>query len=122
MKKNLRIIQINGFRGLFITLFVVSCLIAGFIAFPAFLSMNLWNLLAVKTASFPLINFYEGVLLWGIIILSIFTFCKKKFIVSFDTQQELNENELKNVVSKIKELNENKYTKNEEIREEEVKK
>lgn len=118
MKKNLRVIQINGFRGLFLTFFVISCLIAGFIAFPAFLLMNIWNFLAVETASFPVINFYEGVLLWGIIILSIFAFCKKKFIVSFNAQQELNENELKNVVSRIKEINENKHTKNEEIKEE----
>lgn len=102
MKRNLRVIQINGFRGLFLSLFIVSCLIAGFIAFPAFLSMNLWNYLSLKTGSFPSIGFQEGVLLWAIITFSLYLFNKKKFIVSFNSKQELTEDEVKNVVSKIK--------------------
>lgn len=102
MKKNLKVIQINGFRGLFLTLFIISCLIAGFIAFPSFLAMGIWNYLAVKTYSFPSITFWQGVLLWAIITLSIFAFNKKKFIVSFNSQQELNEDEVKAVISKIK--------------------
>lgn len=102
MKKNLRVVQINGFRGLFLALFAISCLIAGFIAFPAFLTMNGWNYLAVKTGSFPLINFGEGVLLWAIIAFSVFIFNKKKFIVSFNSKQELTDDEVQEVLSKIK--------------------
>lgn len=102
MKKNLRVVQINGFRGLFLTLFIISCLIAGFIAFPAFLSMSLWNYLALRTGSFPLINFGEGILLWAIIAFSVFIFNKKRFIVSFNSQQELTEDEVKEVLSRIK--------------------
>lgn len=102
MKKNLRVVQINGFRGIFIALFVISCLIAGFIAFPAFLTMNAWNYLASKTGSFPFINFTEGVLLWAIITFSIFIFNKKKFIVSFNSQQELTDDEVREVISRIK--------------------
>lgn len=102
MKKNLRVVQINGFRGLFLTLFILSCLIAGFIAFPAFLTMNSWNYLAVTTGSFPAIHFGEGVLLWAIIIFSIFIFNKKKFIISFNSKQELSDDEVKAVISKIK--------------------
>lgn len=102
MKKNLKVIQINGFRGIFMALFIVSCLIAGFIAFPALLTMNLWNYLATKTGSFPPIAFGEGVLLWAIITFSIYLFNKRKFIVSFNAQQELSEDEVKNVLSRIK--------------------
>lgn len=122
MKNNFRLVQINGFKGLLITLFMLSCLIAGFIAFPSFLTMNLWNYLAIKT-SFPLINFYEGLLLWAIIIFSIFLFSKKKFIVSFSTQHELTESEVKNVVSRIQELNGGNYHNNlsTEKKEEEIK-
>lgn len=122
MKKNLRVVQINGIRGLFLTLFIISCLIAGFIAFPALLTMNLWNYLASKTGSFPLINFYQGTLLWAIIAISTFMFSKKKFIVSFSSKQELNDDELKDVVSKIKGITENKYIENNEIKEDEIKK
>lgn len=102
MKKNLRVIQINGFRGLLVTLFIICCLIAGFIAFPAFVTMNGWNYLAVKTGSFPAINFGEGVLLWAIITFSIYIFNKKKFIVSFNAQQEMSDDEIKTIISRIK--------------------
>lgn len=130
MKKNLRVIQINGIRGLFLTFFIISCLIAGFIAFPALLTMNLWNYLASKTGSFPLINFYQGTLLWAIIAISTFVFSKKKFIVSFSSKQELQEDELKDVVSKIKGIAggkcggkwEDKCIQNNEPQEDEVKK
>lgn len=105
MKRNLRIVQIKGFRGLLLTLFIISCLIAGFIAFPGFLTMNLWNYLAAETGSFPLINFYQGVLLWAIIVFSIFIFKKRKFIVSFSSKHELTEDEVKDVVSRIKSVN-----------------
>lgn len=122
MKKNLRVVQINGIRGLFLTLFIISCLIAGFIAFPALITMNLWNYLASKTGSFPLINFYQGTLLWAIIAISAFAFSKKKFIVSFSSKQELNDDELKDVVSKIKGITENKYIESNEPQEDEIKK
>lgn len=102
MKKNLRIIQINGFRGILLALFIASCLIAGFIAFPAFITMNGWNYLAGITGSLPLINFTQGVLLWGIIVLSIYIFNKRKFIVSFNAKHELSDEELSDVISKIR--------------------
>ena len=108
MKKNLRVIQINGIKGLFITLFIISCLVAGFIAFPAFLTMNAWNYFAAKTNAFTVLNFGEGVLLWAIITFSIFIFNKKKFIVSFNAQEELTEDEVKKVISKIKSQTMNK--------------
>lgn len=102
MKKNVRVIQINGFRGLFLAIFIVACLVAGFIVFPAFLTMHTWNYLSVKTSSFATINIIEGLLLWGIISLSAVIINKRKFIVSFNSQQELSEEELKKVVNKIK--------------------
>lgn len=102
MKKNLRVVQINGFRGLFLSLFIVSCLIAGFIAFPSFLTMNGWNYIAAKTGSMPLINYWQGMLLWAIIVFSLYISAKRKFIVAFNSQQELTEDEVKEVVSKIK--------------------
>ena len=82
--------------------FVISCLIAGFIAFPSFLTMNIWNYLAESTSSLPLINFYEGLMLWSIIAFGFYVFNKRKFIVSFNAKQELSDSELKEVVEKIK--------------------
>lgn len=104
-KRNFKAVHIFGFRGLFLFLFIISCLIAGFGVFPAFVSMNLWNYVAIKTGSFPAINFLQGFLLWAIIAFSGFVFSKKKFIVCFNApNQELTDDEVKNVVSRIKEI------------------
>lgn len=121
-KNNVRIIKINGFRGLLFTLFIISCLVAGFVAFPSFLTMNAWNYFAAKSGSFPLINFFQGILLWAIIASSVFILSKRKLIVSFNAQQELSENEVQKVISKVKELNKVNYTNNlnSEVKEEEV--
>lgn len=105
MKKNFKVVQINGFRGLFLTLFIVCCLIAGFIAFPAFLTMHVWNYFSFKTGSFPIINFNQGVLLWAIIAVAVYIFGKKKYIVSFNSQQELTDDEVNEVISRIKGAN-----------------
>lgn len=102
MKKNVKIVQINGFRGLLLTIFIVSCLIAGFVVFPAFLTMNVWNYLAIKTGSFPAINVIGGILLWAIIAFSLYLFNNRKFIVAVNTQQELTDAEVKDVINKIK--------------------
>lgn len=102
MKRNLKVIQINGFRGIFMAFFVLSCLIAGFVAFPAFLSMGVWNFLADTTSSFPAINFAGGLLLWAIIAFSFYIFNKRRFIVSLNTQQELSDFEVSEMISKIK--------------------
>jgi len=108
MKKNVRVIQINGFRGLFLTVFIISCLIAGFVAFPALLTMHGWNYLALKTSSFPMINFGEGILLWAIIMFSAYLFNKRKFLVAFNSQQELTDDEVRDVLSRIKRVEEEK--------------
>lgn len=102
MKKNIRVLKINGFRGLFLFIFVICCLVAGFIVFPAVLTMHVWNYLSFKTGSILVLNFVEGLLLWAIIAFSVFLFNKKKFIVSFNSQQELSEEEVNEVLSKVR--------------------
>ena len=104
-KNNVRVIQINGLRGLLLTFFIISCLLAGFIAFPAFLTMNSWNYFALKSNSFPPINFQQGLLLWAIIAVSAYIFSKRKFIVSFTAEEEINQNQVQRIVSKVKEIN-----------------
>ncbi|MBP7211611.1 hypothetical protein KBA27_02140 [bacterium] len=102
MKKNLHVIQINGIRGMLIAGFIISCLIAGFIAFPALVAMCGWNYISDFTSFIPKINFIGGLLLWGIVAMTIYITKKKKFIVSFRPEQELTEEELQKIVSKIK--------------------
>lgn len=100
MKKNLHVIQISGFRGILMAIFVVSCLIAGFVAFPALVLMYGWNL--ALNSFLPKINFVGGILLWIIVALTFYlTRKKKRLIVSFNAKEELSEDEMKVLMAKI---------------------
>lgn len=102
MKNNLRIVQINGIKGLCVALFIGSCLIAGFVAFPALVAMNIWNYFSLKTGSFPAITALQGLLLWAIIAFGSYIFSKRRFIISFNSQQELSDEEVMDMVTKIR--------------------
>ena len=65
MKKNLNIIQIRGFRGIIVALFVVSCLIAGFGYFPGWVCMKAWNFISSYIQNAPVINIFQGIILWA---------------------------------------------------------
>ena len=45
-KNNMRIIQISGLRGILMVAFIATCLIAGFVAFPAIVAMHVISGLA----------------------------------------------------------------------------
>ena len=102
MKKNLNVIQIKGIKGLIMLVMVGCCLVAGFIVFPGWVAMNIWNVLASLVNNAPSIGIIQGVLLWGIIVASYFTFRKERVVVCMKTPQGLNEEELKAVFADIK--------------------
>lgn len=102
MKKNLNIIQIKGIRGLILAGLVVCCLIAGFVVFPGLVCMKAWNYLASYALMMPTIGAFQGVLLWGILILSYFLLRKEKVVVCVKTPQGLSEDELKKVLADMK--------------------
>ena len=100
MKRNAKIIQISGIKGLITALFVVTCLAAGFVAFPGFVAMNIWNHFA--GTSVPEINWYQGILLWAIVALVYFIANKQSFSVSFESPKELNEEEMNVLMERIR--------------------
>ena len=102
MKKNLNVIQINGIRGLIMAGFIVICLAAGFIGFPGWVCMHLWNFVASYTIQIPTIGILQGLLLWGIMVTAYFTFRKEKLVVCMKSPQGLSEEELKAVFADIK--------------------
>ena len=102
MKKNINVIQIKGIRGIILAVFVVSCLLAGFVAFPGFLAMSVWNFIASHIENLPTIGVFQGVLLWGILAASYFIFVKEKFVVCMKSTEGLNEEELKAVFADVK--------------------
>lgn len=102
MKKNLNIIQIKGVRGIIMAVFVVICLAAGFIVFPGWMSMHIWNFVVSYVPSIPTIGLIQGLLLWGIIVASYFVFRKEKVVVCMKAPQGLSDEELKAVFADIK--------------------
>ena len=108
MRKTSRIIEISGFMGLVILLFSITCLFVGFVVFPGYLAMNLWNKLAVSMIDFRYINLFQGVLLWGIFALTVFIARGGKSPIAFRTASQLDENEIVDLMSKIKERTANK--------------
>ena len=102
MKKNLNVIQINGIRGLIMAGFIVVCLAAGFIGFPGWVCMHIWNFAVSYTMQMPAIGILQGLLLWGIMVAAYFTFRKEKLVVCMKSPQGLSEEELKAVFADIK--------------------
>ena len=102
MKRNTRIIQISGIRGLLLVIFTATCLAAGFIGFPAIVAMKAWNF-AAQYVSIPLICEWQGLLLWAIIAISGFILNdRKKFLVAFKTPDRLSEKEMKTLLERMK--------------------
>lgn len=102
MKKKLRVIQINGLRGLCFALAVACCLVAGFVVFPGYLAMNIWNFISAKTLLFPTLGLLQGTLLWGIVVVSYMIAKKRHFMVTFKNPTELTDEELDEVMERIK--------------------
>ena len=69
MKKNFRVITINGFRGALVAIFIVLGLIAGFIISPGWVCMQLWNNYIASSVAVSMMNIYQGIMLWAIIAL-----------------------------------------------------
>lgn len=102
MKKNkLRVIQISGIRGLLSAAFVVVCLIAGFVGFPALVLNKLWNHVADITGTIPYINMFQGLILWAILAVSYMILNKKqRYLVAFEPKT--NRREIKDIINEIK--------------------
>ena len=101
MRKKLRVIQIHGVRGICMALGIVSCLIAGFVVFPGMVAMNIWNFISVKTALIPSLGLIQGILLWGITVVTYMITKKNNLIVSFKAPTELTEEEIDEVMKRV---------------------
>ncbi len=89
----MKIVQINGFRGLVVATFMCICLFAGFVIFPGQVAMFLWNKYLAPNYMLPILNVFQGVLLWGMIAVSYVIVTKKDFAVSFKEAKNLSDSE-----------------------------
>ncbi len=102
MRKNAKIIQISGLRGLIFIAFVAVCLVAGFVVFPGLVGMCLWNNLLSPYFNVPEINILQGVLLWSIVALIIYLSGSGRSVVQMKKAAQLNESELRDLMDRIK--------------------
>lgn len=103
MKKKARVIQISGLRGILLVVFIGTCLCAGFVAFPSICAMHIWNYVA-NFVSIPLINIYQGAMLWAIIAITGFIINdREKFLVEFSaSEDELNDKDMQKLMERVK--------------------
>ena len=101
MRKGPKIIQINGYRGIFLAGFIVICLIAGFVLFPAKVAAFLWNYVAANYIGLPKISLWQGGLLWAMTVISIYLINNKSFSISFAQPKELSDAEMRILMERI---------------------
>lgn len=106
MRKNTKVIQIFGIRGLLTLAFIGVCLFAGFVIFPGLVAMKVWNHFALQYMLFPAINIYQGCLLWVIAALSIYLISGQKLFVSFEAPKALDKKELETLLKRVHEQKE----------------
>ncbi len=120
----MKIIKIDGIRGIFTAAFCVVCGFAGFVIFPGQVIAHYWNLYLVNLYMFPQISVFQGVLLWLMIGISYCILTSKKgFALSFQetpfppSLKELkdlpllSEQDLKKIVQRAKSQSKNVKTK-----------
>lgn len=101
-KNNMRIIQISGLRGILMVAFIATCLIAGFVAFPAIVAMHVWNW-AANFVAVPAINIFQGLLLWAIVAISGFIINdRKKYLFAFSPKNKLSDAEVQRILENVK--------------------
>ena len=64
MKKNIKVIEINGFRGIFVVVYALICAGAGFILFPAWAFMSMWNWIGTYVYYLPKMTLLHGFMIY----------------------------------------------------------
>ena len=102
MKKNFNVIQINGIKGLIMAGGIVACLFAGYVMIPGMVMKTVWNIISSSIGIIPQIATLQGVLLWGIVVVSYFAFRRKGFMVEFKSEDDLSRDEMDEVMQRIR--------------------
>lgn len=98
----MKVIQINGIKGLITVLFMGVCLFAGFVIFPGYVAMTLWNKYLVANIMFPTLNLFQGVLLWAIAVITFCIVSKQELAVSLKSSPDLTDEELNSIIRSAK--------------------
>ena len=97
----MKIIQINGFRGMLMAGFIIACLFCGFVASPGIFAMRLWNHF-LTPYGLPVLDAFQGVLLWLIVALTYYVLSSGHMPVSFASPDKITDAELDMIMKKAK--------------------
>lgn len=111
MNKKINVIKINGFKGILLAVFIIGCLIAGFLIFPGWVCKNIWNFTAEYFTAMPSMSLIHGSILWVIVALSTYALNQGKLSISIgstpvQTYREYNEARINDILKQISEKNE----------------
>lgn len=96
------IIKTYGFHWVLLGLFVVVCVVAGFIVFPAIVLTHIWNYVVHVMKILHTINIFQGILLWGIIAITLYITTKEKFKTSYSDGKKITKNEVKQIIKEAR--------------------
>lgn len=102
MKKNFKVITINGIRGILAVIFIALGLIAGFIISPAWVCMTVWNHYLSSSTIVGTMNIYHGLLLWAIIALTLYALNGKNQLIGFGNYPNLSREQIRDIVNRAK--------------------
>ncbi len=98
----MKIVQIDGIKGIITAIFVCACAFAGFVISPGYAAMSLWNKYLAQPYMFPTLSLFQGILLWGIIVITYFIITKNGFALSFKNTPEMSDEELNSIIKSAK--------------------
>lgn len=98
----MKIVQIDGIKGLITAVFVVCCAFSGFVISPGYVAMSLWNKYLAQNYMFPTLSIFQGILLWGILVISYFIISRDGFAMSFRSAPEMTDEELNSIIKSAK--------------------
>ena len=107
MKKNFKVIQLNGFAGLIIILLVVLAAIGSIVVLPIYGTKFLWNEFVSSAFTIQEIRLSQAALLWFAALAVFYGYLKKricfKFVNSAEMPNNINSIDYEKFMEKIKE-------------------
>lgn len=94
----MKIVQIDGVKGMVTAVFAGICTIAGFAGFPGYVIMSLWNKYLVPSFMFPKLSLFQGILLWGIVVLVYIIVNKDGLSLSFRNTPGITDDEIESIL------------------------
>lgn len=101
MNKNFKVVQINGLSGILILGFISTGVFCGFIIFPIWIIMNAWNIVVGEALHGPVINYFQSLLLWFAIILSLYLILRNSISIKIQKEEYLEPKDIKDIIGEV---------------------